>query len=163
MSLIKREHSRVPSTWDPFGDFEDMFNRFSRLMPNWSQQSWPQKSEEGSMSVFDWAPSVNISESKKAYKIKAELPYVKKEDVDVTIENGVLCIKGERRQESEDRDEDEKYHRVETHYGSFMRRFTLPDDANADDISAKFKDGILTLKIARDPQHKTSERKIEVG
>jgi HSP20 family protein len=92
------------------------------------------------MIVADWAPSVDISETDGAYQIKAEIPDVKKEDVKVTLEDGVLTIQGERKQEKEERGK--KYHRVERSYGSFVRSFTLPDLVDEEKVKAEFKDGV---------------------
>src|SRR5512136_2175008 len=114
MSLIR---------WDPFTDVDTMFNR---LMPS-TFARWPKISLEGNGGrKLEWAPSADISETDKEYVIRAELPAVKKEDVQVTLEQGMLTIKGERRQEKEDKNE--KFHRVETFYGSFERSFSLPDN-----------------------------------
>lgn len=93
----------------------------------------------------DWAPPVDIEESDTAFTMRAELPGVMKKDVNVKITGNVLTITGEKRTLSEDT----KKHRVERTYGSFIRSFTLPEDALAEDVSAKFEDGILSLSIEK--------------
>src|SRR6185295_19078923 len=93
------------------------------------------------------SPIVDITEDEKAYLIKAELPEVKKEDVKVTVENGVLSVTGERKFEKEEKNR--KYHRVERSYGSFTRHFAVPDDADDSQVSAEFKDGVLTIRLAK--------------
>ena len=93
------------------------------------------------------APRVDIAETDKEFSIKAEIPEVKKEDVKVTVDNGVLTIRGERKQEKEEKDK--KFHRVERFYGSFMRSFTLPDNVDESKIEASFKDGMLNLTIPK--------------
>jgi HSP20 family protein len=102
--------------------------------------------------LAEWAPLADISEDDKEYLIKLELPEVKKEDVNVTVENGVLTISGERKFEKEEKNK--KYHRVERAYGSFMRRFTLPDDADAEKGKAEFKDGMLTVHVSKSEKAK---------
>jgi HSP20 family protein len=97
--------------------------------------------------VFDWRPSVDISETKKDYLIKAELPEVEREDVHVSVENGLLTISGERNYEKEE--DTETQHRVESMYGRFSRSFTLPTDADDMNISAKSKNGILKVRIPK--------------
>jgi len=89
----------------------------------------------------------NISETDKEYLIRAELPAVKKEDVQVTFDDGMITVKGERKQQKEDKNE--KYHRTESFYGSFERSFSLPDNVNADAICCESKDGILTVHIPK--------------
>ena len=140
MSLMKRETSR---TWDPFRDLEEMSTRLNRLFGR------PFTGLQENLTGFDWTPSVGVSETPTAYLIKAELPGVKKEDVHLDMEEGVLTITGERKQEQEHKDE--KHHRVETSYGSFMRRFTVPEDANTEGVEATFKDGVLTVKLGKKP------------
>ncbi len=108
--------------WDPFCEREDMSNRLHRL---YNRSTPPQTNGKETMSVADWVPSVDVSETDGEYQIKAEIPDVKKEDVRVTVEDGVLTIQGERKQEKEEKGK--KYHRIERSYGNFVRSFTLPD------------------------------------
>ena len=104
---------------------------------------------------FDWSPSVDVSETDQEYLIRAALPAVKKEDVKVTYEDGMLTLSGERRQEEEQKDV--KYHRVESYYGNFSRSFMLPDAIDADAIKAESKDGILTIHL---PKSKSEAKKL---
>lgn len=121
--------------WEPFREIEDLFDRYT------SKLGWPSLSREA-FSTPEWSPKVDIVETDKEFTIKAELPEVKKEDVKVNIENGELCISGERKQEKEEKGK--KFHRIERFYGSFMRSFTLPGNVDADNIKAEFKDGCST-------------------
>src|SRR5207237_10926080 len=93
------------------------------------------------ITLADWMPLADVTEDEKEYLIKAELPELKKEDVKVTVENGVLTISGERKFEKEEKKK--KYHRVERGYGTFMRSFALPDDADGNKVKAEFKNGLL--------------------
>jgi HSP20 family protein len=101
----------------------------------------------GRESVSEWSPLVNITEDEKEYLIAAEIPEVKKEDVKVTLENGVLTITGERKWEHEENNK--KRHLIERSYGSFARSFSLPGDADASKVDAQFKDGILKIRVAK--------------
>jgi HSP20 family protein len=99
------------------------------------------------LTVADWIPTVDISENDQGYLIKAELPEVKKDDVKVTVEDGVLTIQGERRQEKEEKGK--KYHRVERSYGSFVRSFSLPESVDEGAVKAEYKDGVLNLHLPK--------------
>jgi len=156
MQLIRRQPG---NTWDPFREFQDLSERLNRIFQG-NQQAGGEAREQA-LTVFDWAPAVNISETEKAYLVKADLPEVKKENVKVTHENGVLTIEGERRHEK--RDENEKFHRVESSYGKFMRRFTLPDDSQAEAIEANFSDGALTVVIPKAIAQRPKSREIKVA
>jgi HSP20 family protein len=140
--------------WDPFLESEAFFNR---LMPN-RLFNW--HSLGNGQQLTDWTPSANISETESEYVIRAELPAIKKEDVQVTVENGVITIKGERKQQKEEKNE--KYHRVESFYGNFERRFSLPDDVNTASIKCDSKEGILTVHIPKVEIKKSRPQQIAV-
>ncbi len=146
---------RRPEEWNPFRELEEIRGRFDRLLG--LSRSGEEREE---LALGDWRPACNVSETDTEYRVQAELPNVKKGDVRVTLEEGVLSITGERRIESDDRRE--KFHRREVSYGSFMRRFALPDDADPDKIEATFGDGMLTVVVPKNPQKGTRARQIEV-
>jgi len=153
MSLMKRETAK---TWDPFKELEEMSSRLNRFFMR------PLGSNQEALTAFDWAPSINVSEVPNAYLVRAELPGVKKDDLSVQVEQGVLTITGERKQEREHKDE--KTHRMETSYGTFMRSFSLPEDAIRDNLEATYRDGMLTVRIPKMQGEKKSEAKrIPVG
>jgi len=137
--------------WEPFYAMENMFTRFPKLFGQWPQAG------KGEYFEFDWSPTVDISETDREYLLRATLPAVKKEDVKVTYENGMLTLAGERRQEEEQKDE--KFHRVETYYGNFARSFVLPDAIDADAITAEAKDGVLTVHV---PKTKVETKKLGI-
>jgi HSP20 family protein len=141
--------------WDPFADMDAFFNR---LMPR-AFARWPQMSGDNGGKI-EWAPSTDISETEQEYMIRASLPAVKKEDVKVTVDSGIITIKGERKQEKEDKSE--KYHRVESFYGAFERSFSLPENANSDAISCESKDGVLTVHIPKTEPQKSKPKQINV-
>ena len=142
--------------WNPFRELEDIQNRLSSLFGRTPLRGLG----EEAMTVSEWTPLVDIAEDDKEYLIKAELPEVKKEDVKVTVENGVLTITGERKFEKEEKGK--KYHRVERAYGSFMRSFTLPEGAAGDKISAEFKDGVLKVHLAKSAEAKPKSIDVKV-
>jgi len=141
--------------WDPFADVDRFFNR---MLP--ANLSWPRMAFEDNGKALRWAPSADISETDKEYLIKAALPAVKKEDVRVTVDEGVITIKGERKQEKEEKNE--KFHRTETVYGSFERSFALPDNVNADGITCESKDGVLTVHMPKIEAKKAAPKQINV-
>jgi HSP20 family protein len=145
--------------WNPFKELEDMENRLATLFGR-----APARRQNGgneAMTVAEWSPLVDITEDDKEYLIKAELPEVKKEDVKVTVENGVLTITGERKFEKEEKGK--KYHRVERAYGNFVRSFTLPDDADANKVSAEFKDGVLKVRVTKSETAKPKQIEVKVN
>lgn len=140
--------------WDPWQEIEDLFDRYTRAVGR-------PRGAQGELAVAEWAPRVDISETDREFTIKAEIPEVKKEEVKVAVDNGVLTIQGERKQEKEEKDK--KYHRIERFYGSFARSFTLPDNVDTEKIKASFKDGMLNLSIPKieEPKRKAIEVKVE--
>ena len=114
--------------------------------------------EESSIATSDWAPAVDIKETDDKFVIVADIPGVKPEDIEVQMENGMLTIKGER--ETEKKEEKENYKRIERSYGSFYRRFSLPDTADPESIKAKSDNGVLKITVAK--REKSQPRKIEV-
>jgi len=113
------------------------------------------------MTVFDWSPTVDIVETPEEFQIKAELPEVKKEDVKVSVDAGILRIEGERKQEKEEKGK--KYHRIERSYGSFLRTFTLPDNVDETKVQADFKDGMLNVRLRKAEKAKPKSIEIKVA
>ena len=114
--------------------------------------------DDASAATANWAPSVDIREDEKAFTLLADIPGVNPKDIEISMEKGVLTIKGER--QSENVEENENYRRVERLSGQFYRRFTLPDTADADKIEAKSEHGVLTITIPK--QEVAVSRRIEV-
>lgn len=129
-------------SWSPLREFDDFFNRYGRL-PRQSLRT----GEAGERELAEWRPVANISETEKEYLIKAELPEVSKEDVEVSVHDGIITIKGERRMETTD--EKETQHRIESFYGSFSRSFSLPADVDETAIQAESKDGVLKVHLPK--------------
>lgn len=146
--------------WDPFRDLEDVSDRLNWMFRRPALPRTNGANKE-TMIVADWVPSVDVSETEGDYQIKAEIPDVKKEDVKVTVEDGVLTIQGERKQEKEEKGR--RYHRVERSYGSFVRSFTLPDLVDEAHVKAEFKDGVLTLHLPKSEKAKPKAIEVKVG
>lgn len=120
----------------PFRDFEN-------FMTNW-HLPWAHEGMDFSKEMI-WQPSVDITESDKEFLIKVELPEVRKEDLNIEVEGGVLSIKGERREEMEDK----KRHRIERFYGNFERSFTIPENVREDGVNARLDGGMLYIHLAK--------------
>jgi len=140
--------------YQPWNSMEQLRREMGRIFDNSATTE-----EESSIATSDWTPAVDIKETEKEFLIHADIPGVEPDKIDVHMEDGLLTIKGERN--SETKEEHEGYKRVERHRGSFYRRFSLPDTANADKISAKSKNGVLEITIPK--QEKAQARKIQVN
>jgi HSP20 family protein len=136
--------------WEPFREMEDIFRQYSPFFASALRRN----GGEGAA----WAPVADISETDQEYLIKAQLPEVKKEDVKITLDNGVITIAGERRMEQEQKEANEI--RVESFYGTFSRSFGLPDNIDAGAIKAEQKDGVLKVRIPKTKE--AAPRKIAV-
>jgi HSP20 family protein len=136
--------------WEPFKEADEFFRSFSPSLFG----RLPRLFDENGGTKYEWAPAADISETEKEYVVKAELPGVKREDVKVTLADGVLSIEGERKHEKEEKGE--KTHRIERFYGSFCRSFSLPENADANNIRAESKDGVLNVHV---PKLKTEKSK----
>jgi len=128
-----------PMRWEPFTTMDEMFSRLPSL--------FNRPLSGGVESGAEWAPYVDISETGQEYLLRATLPDVKKEDVKVTLEDGMLTLSGERRRREEQKTE--KFHRVENHYGAFSRSFVVPDTIDRASIHAESRDGVLTIHLPK--------------
>jgi HSP20 family protein len=143
--------------WDPFRELESMQARLNRIFGD-----MPARRPDDEMMTFGgWAPAVDIHETDKEYVVKADLPEVKKEDVRVAMEDGVLTVEGERKQEKEEKGK--KFHRVERSYGKFVRRFALPTEVESDKAQAEFKDGVLNVHLPKAETAKSKSVEVKVA
>jgi len=142
--------------WEPFRDVDDVFDRFFAE----TLRRWPRASAADGRRAYDWAPVADVSETEGEYLIKAELPEVRKEDVNITLQDGVLTLTGERKQEKST--DEEKVHRVERFYGSFARRFALPDNVDETGIRAESKDGVVLIHLPKQKVVQPQARQISV-
>lgn len=145
------------SRWEPFKSTEDLFSQIApELFGRWSRLRLP----AGLESKMEWSPSANVSETDQEFVIRADLPAVKKEDIKVSVHEGVITIEGERKQREEEKTE--KMHRVESFWGSFSRSFALPENANADAVRCETKDGLLTVRVPKVAKPASQARQIKV-
>jgi HSP20 family protein len=142
--------------WSPLRELDDLFNQYGRILGRSATPS----AESGAGTGVEWRPVANISETADTYLIKAELPEVAKKDIDVSVHDGVITIRGERRLENQSNDE--KHHRIESFYGSFARSFTLPADVDETKIQAESKDGVLTVRLPKAEVRKPRPIEVQV-
>jgi len=138
-----------PRRYAPVASY-DLDRVFDRMMRSWPSPVLPAE--------LDWSPSVDVSESDDEIVVKAEIPGVNLEDVDISIDDNHLIISGEKKQESEEKSKN--YHSVERSYGSFRRSLALPSGVDVDNIKASSKDGVLSIQIPKSDDKK--RRKIEI-
>ena len=159
MSALERWNPfRASALWDPIRELEEMQKRLSSLLGR--RLPLLRDGGEEEFTVTEWSPPVDIAEDDKEYTVKAELPGLNKENIKLTVENGVLSITGERKVEKEEKNK--KYHRIERSYGTFTRTFALPDDASADKVSAEFKDGVLKVHLPKEEKAKSKSVEVKV-
>ena len=138
--------------WDPFQELSSIQNELNRLFG----RTFGEGSEEVRMAA--WVPAVDVAETQDRFLITAELPGLRPEDVDISVENSVLRIQGERRFYHERKEDD--FHRIERRFGSFTRSITLPSTADAENIQASFDAGVLTIEVPK--REEAKPRKIQV-
>lgn len=146
LSLINRR--RTPSEEDVPAVFRAIDDMFQQVLA-------------GPVSSRPWIPAVDIVENPNELVVTADLPGIKKENVDVQIEDGTLTLTGSRNFEHEDRKEG--FHRLERSYGSFRRAFTLPDSVDPEKVAAAFEDGVLTITLPKKEVAKPRSIKVEVA
>ena len=145
-------------TWNQLREMEEAQNRVTRFLGGFPTTRGI--GETHSLAVADWSPEVDISQDEHEYLLKADLPEIKKDDLRVTVEDGILCVSGERKSEKED--EKRKFHRVERSYGSFRRSFTLPADTDSKKVTAEFRDGVLKVHLPTTAIAKTKALQVKV-
>lgn len=150
----KSEIAPPPAETDPFRALQ---RRMDRLFDDFAgDYQWPFANGRGTK-----MPTIDVSETEKELTVEAELPGVDEKDIDVTLTDNLLTIKGEKKQEKDDKKKD--YHLTERSYGSFSRSMTLPFDADPAMIKAAFKDGVLTITLPKPAEVKAKVKKIAIG
>jgi HSP20 family protein len=144
-------------TWDPFRDLQDFEQRLATAFGRGVAKA----NGEDALATADWAPLVDISEDEKEFLVRVELPGLRKEEVKVTVDNGVLTISGERKVEKEEKTR--KYHRVERSYGKFERNFTLPDKVDSAKVTAEFKEGMLEVCLPKTEKAASKALEVKIG
>ncbi len=141
--------------FDPFRELVALQDRMNRMF---EESVRTRGTEEGEFASGSWAPPVDIYETQNALLVKAELPEVKREDIDIRLENGVLTIRGQRKLNEELKNY--QCYRMESQYGTFSRSFSLPRTVNAEKIEANYKDGVLSITIPK--REETKARQIQI-
>ncbi len=155
MSLIKW---RSPNIWDPFRDLEELQREMNRLF----DASLSRSVKKGqALSEAVWSPAVDIYDNKDNLIIKADLPGLTQKDINVSVEDDVLSIKGEKKKEQEVKEDN--FYRIERVYGSFERSFTLPSNVDAANIKATYKDGVLQLTLPKREETKPKQIKVDIN
>ena len=144
--------------WEPFRDIMTLRDRMDRLFGEGFGRGWP--TEEG-LTTGLWNPPVDVYETKDSIVLKADLPEVSKDEVDISIQGNVLSIRGQRKREQEVKEKD--FYRMERSYGGFTRSFTLPGTVDADKIEASFSGGVLTVTLPKTEESKPKQIKVKVN
>ena len=149
MALVRWKDRGELSPWSALRDLEGQFNRvFGELTRDTDYF------ERG------WTPAVDLKETEEAYTLEADLPGLKKEDIELSVVDNLVTLKGERKQEEEVKDEG--YHRIERQYGSFQRSLEIPGGFNADKITAEFKEGVLHVTLPKREEAKPKHIEVKV-
>jgi HSP20 family protein len=141
--------------WDPFRELNVLQDRMNRLFQDYAPRG------EQELTTGHFVPPVDIYEDEQGITVKAELPGLDPKDVDVQVENNTLTIKGERKFEKEEKEEN--FHRVERRYGSFVRSFTLPSTVDTDKVKADYENGVLKIQLAKRAEAKPKQIKVNIG
>ncbi len=149
MTLITR--------WDPFRELSALQDRVNRLF----QESTGAGSENSLLTAGAFVPAVDVYEDEHDLRLKLEVPVIEEKDLDIHIENNVLTVRGERKFEKEEKEEN--FHRIERRYGSFARSFSLPNTVDQEKVSADYKNGVLTVILAKRAEAKPKQIKVNVG
>jgi len=155
MTLFHRNPNRDLAAWP--SDLWNVQSGISRVFDNFVHGG---VQDDGSFGLSKWNPAVDIVERENEFEVKVELPGVKKEDVNITLESSVLTIRGEKKQEKEEKQDN--FHRVERSYGSFQRSFTLPATVKSDKIDASFRDGMLVITLPKAEEAKPKQIEVKV-
>src|SRR5579863_229587 len=150
----------VLTRWDPFREFSAMQDRMNRMNRLFREQYSPESPEEA-LTTTSFAPPVDIYEDGHKVTLKLEVPGIDENDIDVRIENNTLTVRGERKNEKEEKEEN--FRRVERHYGSFTRSFTLPSSVDPGQVSTHYDKGVLKISLAKTAEAKPRQIKVSVG
>ena len=140
--------------WDPFREVVALQNRMNSLFRDLNDDGGP-------MTTAAFAPAADIYEDEGKIAIKLEVPGIDEKDLDVSVENNTLTVKGERKFEKEEKEEN--FHRVERRYGSFFRAFTLPSTVDTEHVTANYQNGVLKLELKKKPEAQPKQIKVNVA
>jgi HSP20 family protein len=148
MTLITR--------WDPYRELATLQDRMNRLFQETAGNGETSLTNSGA-----FVPPVDVYENEHGLRLKLEVPGIDEKDLDVRIENNVLTVRGERKFEKEEKEEN--FHRIERRYGSFVRSFSLPNTVDSEKVSADYKNGVLTLELGKKAEAKPKQIKVNIG
>ena len=143
--------------WDPFRDVLTLQNRLNSLFQDYGRG----QGENDMVSTSAFVPPVDVYEDEHKIVLKLEAPGLKQEDLDIQLENNTLTVKGERKFEKEEKEEN--FHRIERRYGSFYRSFTLPNTVNTDSVKASYDSGVLRVELEKRAEAKPKQIKVQIG
>ena len=146
----------VITRWDPFRELSTLQNRVNSLFQDYGRPSQDELTASGS-----FVPAVDVYEDEHKVTLKLEVPGVKQDDLDVQVENNTLTIRGERKFEKEEKEEN--FQRIERRYGSFSRSFTLPNTIDTDSVNANYENGVLKVELAKREEAKPKQIKVNVN
>ena len=141
--------------WDPFRDVLALQNRMNSIFQEYNRQQ-----ADGDVATAAFVPPVDIYEDEHKIVLKLEVPGMKESDLDIQLENQVLTVKGERKFEKEEKEEN--FHRIERRYGSFYRSFTIPNTVNPESVKAGYDAGVLRIELAKRQEAKPKQIKVEI-
>ncbi|MGB8029534.1 MAG: Hsp20/alpha crystallin family protein [Terracidiphilus sp.] len=139
--------------WDPFREVVALQSRMNSLFRDLNES-------EGPMTTASFVPAVDVYEDEKKVVLKLEVPGIEEKDLDVSVENHTLTVKGERKFEKEEKEEN--FHRIERRYGSFYRAFTLPSTVDTENVAASYHAGVLKLELTKKPEAQPKQIKVNV-
>jgi HSP20 family protein len=143
--------------WDPFREVATLQNRLNSLFQDYNRG----ENAGDPVSASSFVPPVDIYEDDDKIVLKLEVPGLKQEDLDIQLENNTLTVRGERKFETEEKEEN--FHRIERRYGSFYRAFTIPNTVNADSVKADYDAGVLRIQLEKRAEAKPKQIKVQVG
>jgi HSP20 family protein len=147
----------ITTYWDPFREVNSLQRRLNSLFDDYSRQ----QGEGSALTMGSFVPAVDIYEDENKVSLKLEVPGVPQEELDVQVENSTLTVRGERKLDHEEREEN--FHRIERRYGSFTRSFTLPSTVDTGSIKAGYDNGVLRIDLAKKAETKPRQIKVSVG
>ena len=141
--------------WDPFREVVALQNRLNSVFGNLNDES------DSPLTTASFVPAVDVYEDDKKVVLKLEVPGIEEKDLDIRVENHTLTVKGERKFEKEEKEEN--FHRIERRYGSFYRAFSLPSTVDTENVDAKYENGVLKLELKKKPEAQPKQIKVNVG
>jgi len=145
----------VVTRWDPFRELANLQNRVNSIFQDYG------RGQDELTTTTSFVPAVDVYEDEHKVTLKLEIPGVSQEDVDIRLENNTLTVRGERKFEKEEKEEN--FHRIERRYGSFARSFTLPSTLDTENVQANFENGVLKIELAKRAEAKPKQIKVNIG